>query len=81
VIHGEIGDEVLDRYSEARKRVFLDYTSPRATENKRLIYHSHDPLRLEEDLKQLRRLETDQDFVLQTVAFTKKLETPSLLAR
>jgi 3-(3-hydroxy-phenyl)propionate hydroxylase/6-hydroxy-3-succinoylpyridine 3-monooxygenase len=79
VIHGEIGDEVLDRYSEERKRVFLEYASPRATENKRLIYHSDDPVRLEEDLKQLRRLATDEDFVLQTVMFTKKLATPSLL--
>jgi 2-polyprenyl-6-methoxyphenol hydroxylase-like FAD-dependent oxidoreductase len=80
VIHGEIGDEVLDRYSEERRRVFLEYTSPRATENKRLIYHSHDPMRLEQDLQQLRRLETDKDFLLQTVTFTRKLETPSLVS-
>ncbi len=36
-------------------------------------------MRLEEDLKRLRRLATDKDFVLQVVSFTKKLETPSLL--
>jgi 2-polyprenyl-6-methoxyphenol hydroxylase-like FAD-dependent oxidoreductase len=79
VIHGDIGDEVLDRYSDERRRVFLEYASPRASENKRLIYHSHDPVRLEEDLTRLRRLQTDKDFLLQTVAFTKQLETPSLL--
>lgn len=79
VVHGEIGQDVLDRYSDARRRIFFDYVSPQATENKRLIYHSGDPERLEEDLRRLRRLETDKDFVLQVVSFTKKLETPSLL--
>lgn len=79
VIRGEIADDVLDRYSEQRRRIFFDYVSPQATENKRLIYHSSDPVRLEQDLQRLRRLETDKDFVLQVVSFTKKLETPSLL--
>jgi 3-(3-hydroxy-phenyl)propionate hydroxylase/6-hydroxy-3-succinoylpyridine 3-monooxygenase len=81
VIHDECDDAILDRYSDERRRVFLDHASPRATENKRLIYHSHDPLRLEEDLKRLRRLETDRDYLLQTVTFTRQLETPSLLQR
>ncbi len=79
VIQGEVGEAVLDRYSDERRRIFLDYVSPRATENKRLIYHSSDPARLEEDLRQLRRLESDKDFLLQVVSFTKRLETPSLL--
>jgi 3-(3-hydroxy-phenyl)propionate hydroxylase len=79
VIHGESGEEVLDRYSDERRRIFFEYVSPQATENKRLIYHSSDPARLEEDLKRLRRLETDKDFVLQVVSFTRRLETPSLL--
>jgi len=80
VIRGEVGEDVLDRYSEERRRIFLEYVSPQATENKRLIYHSSDQARLDEDLKRLRRLETDKDFVLQVVSFTKRLETPSLLS-
>ena len=79
VIHGEADSAVLDRYSQERRRIFLDYVSPRATENKRLIYHSSDPVRLAEDLRQLRRLETDKDFVLEVVSFTKRLESPSLV--
>ncbi|HXR91949.1 MAG TPA: FAD-dependent monooxygenase [Steroidobacteraceae bacterium] len=79
VIHGEADPAVLDRYSQERRRIFLDYVSPRATENKRLIYHSSDPVRLAEDLRQLRRLETDKDFVLEVVSFTKRLESPSLV--
>lgn len=80
VIHGEADPAVLDRYSQERRRIFLDYVSPRATENKRLIYHSSDPMRLAEDLRQLRRLETDKDFVLEVVSFTKRLESPSLVS-
>ena len=79
VIHGEATDELLDRYAAERRRVFLEYASPRASENKRLIYHSRDPVRLEEDLTRLRRLETDKDFLLQMVTFTRQLQTPSLL--
>jgi 2-polyprenyl-6-methoxyphenol hydroxylase-like FAD-dependent oxidoreductase len=79
VIHGEVAEDVLDRYSDERRRIFLDYVSPQATENKRLIYHSGDRARLEEDLKRLRRLETDRDFLLQVVSFTQRLETPSLV--
>jgi 3-(3-hydroxy-phenyl)propionate hydroxylase/6-hydroxy-3-succinoylpyridine 3-monooxygenase len=79
VIQGSESDAILDRYSEERRRIFLDCASPRASENKRLIYHSHDPGRLEQDLRMLRRLETDRDFLMQTISFTKQLETPSLL--
>lgn len=79
IIHGEVSADVLDRYSDERRRVFLDYTSPQATENKRLIYHSHDPVRLDEDLKRLRRLQTDKDFLIQASSFSRKLETPSLV--
>lgn len=81
VIHGEIGDEVLDRYSDERRRIFWERASPQACENKRLIYHSRDPARLEEDLKTLRRFATDKDFVIERSMFTKSLESPSLLGR
>jgi 3-(3-hydroxy-phenyl)propionate hydroxylase/6-hydroxy-3-succinoylpyridine 3-monooxygenase len=78
VIHGDVAPGVLDRYSVERRRVFLQYTSPRATENKRLIYHSDDPVRLEQDLRRLRRLASDPDFLLETLTFTRKLATPLL---
>jgi 3-(3-hydroxy-phenyl)propionate hydroxylase len=81
VIHGEAGEKILDHYAQERRRVFLEYASPRAIENKRLIFHSADPARLEADLKQLRRLETDKDFLMQTVTFTRQLQTPSLLGK
>lgn len=80
VIRGEAPESVLDRYAEERRRVFLEIASPQATENKRLIYDSDDPARLEEDLKKLRRMATDDDFRLERSMFTRRLETPSLVS-
>jgi 3-(3-hydroxy-phenyl)propionate hydroxylase/6-hydroxy-3-succinoylpyridine 3-monooxygenase len=80
VVHGEADPEVLDRYSDERRRVFWDLASPQACENKRLIYHSRDPVRLEQDLAGLRRLATDRDYLIERSLFTRRLATPSLLA-
>ncbi len=79
VVHGEVGESVLDRYDETRRRIFLERTSPQACENKRLIYHSIDPARLAQDLTVLRRLAVDRDFLIERSLFTRGLETPSLL--
>ena len=79
VIRRDAGAEVLERYSQERRRVFWEIASPQACENKRLIYHSSDPLRLEQDLKALRRYASDQDFLIERSLFTRRLQTPSLL--
>ena len=54
VIGGDANEEVLDRYSEERLRVFTELASPQASEWKRLVFHSSDPERLEQDLAMLR---------------------------
>jgi 3-(3-hydroxy-phenyl)propionate hydroxylase/6-hydroxy-3-succinoylpyridine 3-monooxygenase len=79
VINRETGDGILDRYAEARRAVFLNIASPRATENKRLVFHSKDPARLDADLETFRRIARDRDFRLNALLAAKKLETPSLL--
>ncbi|MGW1783996.1 FAD-dependent oxidoreductase [Streptomyces sp. NPDC002143] len=79
VIRGEADEEVLDRYAEERRRVFLDIASPAASENKRLIFHSSDPDRLEQDLARLRRMSADPDALMERLLLTKRLETPSLV--
>ncbi len=81
VIHGEVGDEVLDRYSDERLRIFLEIASPQASENKRLIFHAGDPARLEADLQRLRGMAADKDLLLERLLFTRRLITPSLLGR
>jgi 3-(3-hydroxy-phenyl)propionate hydroxylase/6-hydroxy-3-succinoylpyridine 3-monooxygenase len=73
-------DEVLDRYSTARRDIFVNRVSPQATANKRLIFHANGGGReLEEALAVLRRLATDPEFRCQRLMFTKSLETAPLL--
>src|SRR4029077_19664180 len=70
-------DEVLDRYSRARRDVFVNRVSPQATANKRLVFHANGGGReLEEALKSLRRLATDAEFRWQRLMFTRSLENP-----
>jgi 2-polyprenyl-6-methoxyphenol hydroxylase-like FAD-dependent oxidoreductase len=73
-------DEVLDRYSAARRDIFVNRVSPQATANKRLVFHANGGGReLEEALAGLRRLATDPEFRWQRLMFTKSLETPPLV--
>jgi 2-polyprenyl-6-methoxyphenol hydroxylase-like FAD-dependent oxidoreductase len=81
VILGGADPGVLDRYSEARREIFLNRVSPQAIANKRLIFHAQGGgQQLEDALAALRRLPTDSDFLLQRLMFLKSLETPPLLA-
>jgi 3-(3-hydroxy-phenyl)propionate hydroxylase/6-hydroxy-3-succinoylpyridine 3-monooxygenase len=79
VIADQADESVLDRYAAARRAMFLDVVSPQATENKRLVFHSTDPARLDSDLDAFRRMATDKDYRLTRLLFPKKLETPSLV--
>jgi 2-polyprenyl-6-methoxyphenol hydroxylase-like FAD-dependent oxidoreductase len=82
VILDSADPEILDRYSDARREIFLNRVSPQATANKRLIFHAHGGgKQLEDALAALRRLPTDSDFLLQRLMFLKSLETPPLLAQ
>jgi 3-(3-hydroxy-phenyl)propionate hydroxylase/6-hydroxy-3-succinoylpyridine 3-monooxygenase len=73
---------VLDRYSDARREIFLNRVSPQAVANKRLIFHANGGGKhLEEALIALRRLRTDRDFLLQRLMFLKSLQSPPLLAQ
>ncbi|MGJ7530576.1 FAD-dependent oxidoreductase [Variovorax sp. GB1P17] len=80
VMSGAVGADVLDKYSEARRKVFVEIASPQASENKRLIYHSSDPARLEQDLQKLRQMQSHKDTLLERLLFTRRLITPSLLS-
>jgi 3-(3-hydroxy-phenyl)propionate hydroxylase/6-hydroxy-3-succinoylpyridine 3-monooxygenase len=79
VVNRETDDTILDRYAQTRRDVFLNIVSPRATENKRLVFHSTDRARLDADLDIFRRISRDRDFRLNALLAAKKLETPSLL--
>lgn len=80
VVMDRADDAVLDRYSAARRDIFVSRVSPQATANKQLIYHANGGgTQLEEGLSSLRRLATDPEFLWQRLMFTKSLETPPLL--
>jgi 3-(3-hydroxy-phenyl)propionate hydroxylase/6-hydroxy-3-succinoylpyridine 3-monooxygenase len=79
VVRREADPSVLDLYAAERRRVFVEVVSPAATENKRLIFSSSDPVRLEQDLARLRLLGTDRDAAVARLLFPKSLETPSLV--
>jgi 2-polyprenyl-6-methoxyphenol hydroxylase-like FAD-dependent oxidoreductase len=81
VIEGGADPTVLDRYSDARRDIFLNRVSPQAVLNKRLIFHANGGgLGLEEALVALRRLPTDRDFLLQRLMFLTSLQTPPLVS-
>ncbi|MFI8193960.1 FAD-dependent oxidoreductase [Streptomyces sp. NPDC085946] len=79
VIKGAADDSVLNRYSEERRRTFLEVASPRASANKRLLYHISDPEQLEAELSKLRALAADEEGQRKNFLFTKQLETPPLV--
>jgi 3-(3-hydroxy-phenyl)propionate hydroxylase/6-hydroxy-3-succinoylpyridine 3-monooxygenase len=79
VITGRADESVLDRYAAERKQIFVDVVSPRASENKRLVYHSSDPLRLQSDLEGLRRLAADEHLQIERFMFNQTLQTPALV--
>jgi len=60
-IHGERGDEILDRYAHARRLVYLTVTSPISAKSLRLIFCHDQPARLENDLITLRARCEDED--------------------
>jgi 2-polyprenyl-6-methoxyphenol hydroxylase-like FAD-dependent oxidoreductase len=71
--------ELLDRYSDSRRDIFLNRISPQSIANKQLIYHANGGgTHLDAALVGLRRLQTDPDFVLQRLYFLKSLESPPL---
>ncbi|MWV27628.1 FAD-dependent oxidoreductase [Aurantiacibacter rhizosphaerae] len=55
VLRGEESEEILDRFSDERRRVFWDVVSPAATENKRMLQES-DPEQRRQDMQHLRAL-------------------------
>lgn len=60
VIAGRAADSILDRYSDERRRIFLEVVSPGASENKRMMEESDREQRLK-DIEGVRRMAADAD--------------------
>lgn len=61
VIHGEVPDSVLDRYTDRRRAAFLDVASPMASQFKQLVYSTSDSSILDEIFAGLRAASNDVD--------------------
>jgi 2-polyprenyl-6-methoxyphenol hydroxylase-like FAD-dependent oxidoreductase len=79
VLHRRSDEGILDAYAELRRSAFVDKASPRAAANKQLIFHSSDPVNLNEDMQLFRRISRDRELAADVLYFTKTLESPSLL--
>ena len=79
VVHQQAGDEILDRYSELRRKVYLEVTSPVSTESLRLVFNSADGDRLNKDLALLRDRKNDAAAMRKFLSVPAALETPSLV--
>jgi 3-(3-hydroxy-phenyl)propionate hydroxylase len=79
VVQGNASDEILDRYSEQRRKVFHEVISPISSESLRLVFNSCEEGRLGNDLALLRARKDDPEAMRKFLSSPAALETPSLL--
>lgn len=78
VAQGRAGDEVLDKYAEDRRRVFLEVVSPAATENKRIIFDTSDPAQRADDMAKIRKLGADKGALVERLMLTSRMSSELL---
>lgn len=78
VVQGSAGDEVLDKYAEDRRRVFLEVVSPAATENKRIIFDTSDPAQRAADMAKIRKLAADKAALVERLMLTSRMSSEPL---
>ncbi|MFB9783608.1 FAD-dependent oxidoreductase [Rhodococcus baikonurensis] len=81
VIHGDVPEDMLDHYSDVRRRVFTEISSPVSSERKQLIFDSHDPVGLEADLEHYRRITGDRDLMRRAMLAERELQSEPLLSK
>ncbi|HEY0341767.1 MAG TPA: FAD-dependent monooxygenase, partial [Steroidobacteraceae bacterium] len=72
VVKGECDPEVLDRFSDERRRVYWEVTSPGATENKRMM-EEKDPERRQQDVENVKATAGNPDVARLMMAFPFKV--------
>ena len=79
VMRGEAKPEILDIYSEERRRVFLEVSSPAAQMNKRLITET-DSERQRANEEMMRAVAENPALQRESSANVLKVRSPSMLA-
>ncbi|MBF4162720.1 FAD-dependent oxidoreductase [Nocardioides acrostichi] len=73
-------DDVLDRYSTERRRVFTEIASPVSSEQKQLVFDVGEPARKAADLERYRRIVNDRDRMRRFMMTGRELRSGSLLS-
>ncbi|GAA5109940.1 NAD(P)/FAD-dependent oxidoreductase [Haloechinothrix salitolerans] len=81
VAGGYADERVLDKYSEGRKRVFLDHALPASAGRKHLISQISDRRQLETELEHYRLASADPEALRELLLFNRELEGDSPLPR
>ena len=77
VFLGKQPEAILDRYAKERRDIWINKTSPAASDNLRR-FREKDPEKKAADMARFRRLREDADFNRQTAMFSFKLASPEL---
>ena len=75
VIHDGGGDELLDFYDQDRRRIFIEHTSPRASDNLRLMYYTKPGQAKNDWIDWARGVARDPALMRDAFRFTEQLET------
>lgn len=75
VIRKRCPQEMLDHYARERRRVFVELTSPLASDNKRLVFHCEDAAQLDQRLANARRMSADPAFRLERLLMAKRMRS------
>ncbi|WP_323019653.1 FAD-dependent oxidoreductase [Pararhodobacter sp.] len=75
IVNEGASPDLLDRYSDERRRIFLEIASPRAVQNKQMIFHAHAGRLLDTQVQAVRRLATDPDAVRAQVPFARSMQS------
>jgi 3-(3-hydroxy-phenyl)propionate hydroxylase/6-hydroxy-3-succinoylpyridine 3-monooxygenase len=75
VIHEGADAQILDRYSNDRRRIFLELVSPRASQNKLNVFHSGPGKATDSLIARLRETAASPDKMRVALSFTTQLES------
>ena len=75
VIHDGAGDDMLDFYDQDRRRIFIEETSPKASDNLRLMYYTKPGQSKDDWIKWARSVGKDPALMREAFSFTENMET------
>ncbi|XVQ09533.1 FAD-dependent oxidoreductase [Spirillospora sp. CA-255316] len=81
IIHDGIDDEILDRYSTIRRRIFTELVSPVSSDSKQLIWNSETPDRFDAEVDRIRHITSSHARQREHLLVGRGLESAPLRAR